>query len=113
MNQLPTIRRLLAALFLLLFAFCVTPKRFLHDLLANHRDTSMMHGLPQQQVTTSGFHCNVDDLVVVAPFLPGIQITVPPKLNTGSALFTDPVVSIILADRLQFDNRGPPSSSCS
>jgi hypothetical protein len=113
LNNLPTIRRLLAALFLLLFAFCVTPKRFLHDLLANHRDTSMMHGLPQQQVTASGFHCNVDDLVVVAPFLPGIQITVPPKLNTGSAVFTDPVISIFLADRLHFDNRGPPSSFCS
>jgi hypothetical protein len=113
MNNLPTIRRLLAALFLLLFAFCVTPKRFLHDLLANHRDTSMMHGFPQQQVTTSGFHCNVDDLVVVAPFLPGIQITIPPKLNTGSAVFSDPVISIILADHLQFDNRGPPASFCS
>jgi hypothetical protein len=113
MNNSPTIRRLLAALFLLLFVFCVTPKRFLHDLLANHRDTSMIHGLPQQQVTTPGFHCNVDDLVVVAPFLPGIPITVPPKLNTGSAHFTDPVISIILADCLQFDNRGPPASFCS
>jgi hypothetical protein len=113
LNNLAAIRRLLAALFLLLFAFCVTPKRFLHDLLANHRDTIMMHGVPQQQVTTSGFHCNVDDLVVVAPFLPGIQITAPPKLNTGSAHFSDPVISIILADRLESDNRGPPSPFCS
>src|SRR6185295_12212949 len=108
-----TIKRSLAAFFLLLFSFCVTPKRFLHDLLANHRDAQALYSIPQQQVAASGFHCHIDDLVVVAPFLPDVQPTTPVNLDNGPIHFSESASTFILAELSQADSRGPPASFCS
>jgi hypothetical protein len=113
MNFSLTIRRSLAAFFLLLFSFCVTPKRFLHDLLANHRDAQTIFCISQEQVMAKGFHCHIDDLVVIAPFLPGIQATEPVIPRTGTVYFSEPSYSIVLADLSKVGNRGPPASFCS
>lgn len=113
MNYSLTIKRSLAAFFLLLFSFCVTPKRFLHDLLANHRDAQTLYSIPQQQVAASGFHCHIDDLVVVAPFLPGVQPTTPVNLDNGPIHFSESATTFILAELSQADSRGPPASFCS
>jgi hypothetical protein len=108
------IRRLFAALFLLLFSFCVTPKRFLHDLLANHQDAKTYSRIAVEQISASGFHCHVDDLVVVAPFLPDIQNPDTLILASSPARFLEPLSSFVfscLAD--DRDTRGPPAASCS
>jgi len=113
MNYSLTIKRSLAGFLLLLFSFCVTPKRFLHDLLANHRDAQTICSIPQQQVAASGFHCHIDDLVVVAPFLPGVQPIAPINLNNGPVHFSEPAPTFILVELSQADSRGPPASFCS
>jgi hypothetical protein len=107
------IRRLFAAFFLLLFSFCVTPKRFLHDMLANHLDAQTSAGLPVQQIASSGFHCHIDDLVVVAPFMPDIQSTVFVFLSSSPVNFSEPFSSIVLSCLSDRDSRGPPANFCS
>jgi hypothetical protein len=107
------IKRLLAAFFLLLFSFCVTPKRFLHDLLANHKDAQPSASFPVQQVAESGFHCQIDDLVVVAPFLPGIQIIDPVIASSIPLSFSEQLHSIVFLYLSPADGRGPPADFCS
>jgi len=84
----------------LLFSFCVTPKRFLHDLLANHKDAQTSVSLPEQQI------------VVVAPFLPDIQTTEPVLLSSAPMLFSEPVTTITFSYRSDTDSRGPPAIFC-
>jgi hypothetical protein len=108
-----TIRRFFAAIFLLLFSFCVTPKRFLHDLLANHKDAQTSASLPYEQVAASGFHCHIEDLVVVAPFLPGFQTSIPPVLTSSPLSFSEPLSYFVFSYLSHHDGRGPPVVFCS
>jgi hypothetical protein len=108
-----TIRRFSAAFFLLLFSFCVTPKRFLHDLLANHKDAPSSGILPVQQIASSGFHCHADDLVVVAPFLPGMQTIDPIILSSTPLSFSEPLLSVVYSYLSYNEGRGPPADFCS
>jgi hypothetical protein len=96
-----------------LFTFCVTPKRFLHDLLANHKDAQTSASLPIEQIASSGFHCHIDDLVVVAPFLPGIQAGIPSVLSSSPLSFSEPLSSFVFSYQSDTDGRGPPVSFCS
>jgi hypothetical protein len=107
------IRRALAGFFLLLFSFCVTPKRFLHDLLANHKDALSCSTQPVQQIASSGFHCHADDLVVEAPFLPEIQFYTSIILTSEPVDFKTPLYSLQLVCLSHTDSRGPPEFSIS
>jgi hypothetical protein len=106
-----TIRQYSAAFFLLIFSFCVTPKRFLHDLLANHKDAQTSASLPIQQIATSGYHCHIDDLVVMAPFLPDIQATEPALYSSVPLIFSEPINLFVFSFRSHADSRGPPADS--
>jgi hypothetical protein len=104
------IRKFSAAFFLLLFSFCVTPKRFLHDLLANHKDASSTTVHLFEQVAKSGFHCHVDELVVVEPFLPGVSSPESLALPSSKTCFSELTFSVFLTCTPSADNRGPPAS---
>lgn len=69
MNYNNFIRKILAVVMLNVFAFSVTPKIILHNLVADHRDTprSQNHS-KDQQLSKTGFNCNCDNLVVESPF---------------------------------------------
>jgi hypothetical protein len=55
---------------LVLFGFSVTPKLLLHTLFANHKDATASRPISDNiELSTSGFHCDVDNLVVESPFL--------------------------------------------
>jgi hypothetical protein len=103
------IQKTAAAFLLLLFSFCVTPKRVLHDLLANHRDAQTSGQLSAQQIAASGFHCHIDDLVVMAPFLPGIQSTVIGLNSSTPWYFNQTSVSVSFGSLSIPDGRGPPA----
>jgi hypothetical protein len=94
----------------MLFSFCVTPKRFLHDLLANHKDAQTSAGFSENQIAASGYHCHIDDLVVVAPFLPDIQMVEPAQLSSAPVIFSEPVVSFAFPYTTNSDSRGPPNA---
>jgi len=65
------IRKLIAALLLLIFAIGSSPKIFFHDLLAKHKDTiGCTKNHHSTAVHKQGINCHFDDLVVTAPFVP-------------------------------------------
>src|ERR1700735_5106138 len=65
-----TIRSILAAGLLALFALAITPKIALHALVAHHTDTHLrLNNGGADQLNKAGFHCATDDLVVEFPFL--------------------------------------------
>jgi hypothetical protein len=107
MQNTNLIRRFSAAFFLLLFSFCITPKRFLHDLLANHKDAQTA-SQTSAEISSAGFHCHADDLVVVAPFIPEIQTNPVAVLSSGIFVFKTPLSSFKRIYLSQSDNRGPP-----
>ena len=78
-------------------------------MLANHRDVQSSPNLQLKQIAASGFHCHIDDLVVVAPFLPGIQAMVVRILSSAPRHFTQPADSFSLACRSLREGRGPPA----
>lgn len=67
------IHRFLAGWLLLLFAFSITPKKFLHNLVADHRDaaaaTARQTDNGASQLGKAGYHCPCEQLVVQTPFV--------------------------------------------
>jgi len=113
LTQPSIIRRFSAAFFLLLFSFCVTPKRFLHDLLANHRDTERAGDQPAQQVFAAGFHCHCDDLVVMAPFLADIHPAEAPAMASARFSYAEQLSGFVFRYLPHTGVRGPPHAFCS
>ncbi len=113
MRSSTVIHRLLAGLMLVLFAFSITPKKFLHNLVANHQDAvavSFSHDDGHTaQVSKAGYHCPCDQLVVQTPFVyqsAAIECTIVPVFavyqdqHLVSVYNTVPVISFL---------RGPPA----
>lgn len=70
LQKQPIIRTLLSGLFLLLFAFSVTPRIFLHDWVARHQDRAgWTKGDGHDHLQRVSFHCQTEDQVVESPFL--------------------------------------------
>jgi hypothetical protein len=102
------ISRLAGIFILLLFTLSVTPKRFLHDVLAHHQDSEHRVSDDVQQFFASGFQCHADDLVVDTPFLqePGAvpSIIIPfSEFGYASPLFARLARNVIVSAV-----RGPP-----
>ena len=71
MAQKITIQKFIALLMLVLFAFSITPKKLLHDVVAGHRDTkcTLDHSHDANgQLTNAGYNCQTDNLVIESPF---------------------------------------------
>jgi len=65
--------------------------------------------LPVQQIAASGYHCHIDDLVVVAPFLPDIQTNGSVFLTSAPLIFSEPLSSFVFSYQSNADSRGPPA----
>lgn len=81
-------------------------------MLAQHRDTQTSSLLPVEQVAASGFHCQIDDLVVVAPFVSDLQLTVSGLVSSTRITFSEPVNTFFPAYTSHTDGRGPPAHFC-
>lgn len=61
----------LAGVMMILFAFSITPKKLLHNLIVDHQDSiAVAHSdadIPIH-INENGFHCNCDNLVAESPF---------------------------------------------
>ena len=68
MLRRPIIQQLLAGIMLMLFAFSVTPKIFLHTLAANHKDRPAGNTENTPRITTAGFSCNCESVVAESSF---------------------------------------------
>ena len=72
--RLYSYRLICAGALLIVFLLGITPKRVLHDFVANHKDaisTELTKNNTGQKASfsNSGYHCHVDDLVVEGLFL--------------------------------------------
>jgi hypothetical protein len=65
------IQQISAAFLLVLFTFSITPKRFIHDVLAQHTDSKVIcnNDISEKHFHESGIKCECDQLVVESPFL--------------------------------------------
>ena len=94
---------------LVLFGFSVTPKLLLHSLLAHHKDISSRSVSKNTEITTSGFHCDVENLVVESPFL-FENITVSFNTPVVFAKYQNkPTHNFCSTENLVSCLRGPPS----
>ena len=72
------IRQILAALLMLIFLLGVTPKKFLHDAVTKHQHTYQEHCSHQHtNIASTGFNCQIDNLVVELPF----EISIVPTFS--------------------------------
>jgi hypothetical protein len=105
-----SIRKILAALMLVLFAFSVTPKLLLHNLVANHKDTPVKCSANNNaQFNIAGFNCGCDNLVVESPF---VENSVTAEIITQQVFYqyiNTEVKDFISVNQFYFELRGPPS----
>ena len=108
-----TIRKIIALLMLVVFAFSITSQKSVHDLVAKHSDQvkcNVHKSAPIDQVEKSSIHCAHDNLVVASPFANfyftlHLQHPVCAQMrNTALLGFYFPAPSYTL------ESRGPPTA---
>jgi hypothetical protein len=108
-----TIRQILAALMLMVFAFSITSQKTIHDLVASHSDKvkcDVHKNLPIDQVENTSIHCSHDNLVAASPFLDfnfSIELA-HPVLNIVTN--THLVCFYFSNNNYSLDSRGPPTA---
>lgn len=94
----------------LILAFSITPKKFLHDLVADHQDDiTIAVNDGHDHIDHHGFNCNCDNLVATSPFTEhnvSIQIYTPVYFSDYSPLYASGIKSITHSFSAL---RGPPA----
>lgn len=95
---------------LLLFSLSMTPKLFIHALVAHHQDVhlSITHD-GTDQLNKAGFHCNIENLVVELPCLSfplSFELEVPQFFRDHRAVERS---SFCSSEHFIFGLRGPPA----
>ena len=97
---------------LVLFAFSITPKKLLHDIVADHHDTkcTLDHSNDANgQLTNAGYNCQTDNLVIESPFENAslvIEIFIAIKYAPQNEFLTN---GFIYSDHFVVGLRGPPA----
>ena len=108
--KLPTIKRLLAVVLLMLFSLSITPKMFIHALVVHHQDVNLsIDHDGRDQLNKGGFHCNIENQVVEAPFLfypISVDLGVPQQFREYQAEAGHQYYSF---SHFIFGLRGPPA----
>jgi hypothetical protein len=65
-----TIKTALATLIFIVYAYSITPKIYLHNLVANHVDNCKVLKANATEFSAIGFSCKCDNLVAESPFIP-------------------------------------------
>ncbi len=94
---------------LLIFAFSITPKLILHDLVVHHKDKPI-HAGENTQVSKTGFHCDCENQVVELPYLT-YSAHQPADIPRSFQLYQTGVnCPFYSSPYLNFGLRGPPFS---
>ena len=95
-------------LLLMVFTLGITPKKTLHDLFANHKDsTSSIPGGNTSQYTKAGINCNCENLVAESQFV-AFSNGVPLNLPSVHYIFVDCLPSLVNHSLFHNNLRGPP-----
>jgi hypothetical protein len=105
------IKRLLAGIMLVLFAFSVTPRNILHELFANHTDETVLSKKTNSAtVKTFDYLCKTENLVVESPFIENIAHF---DFSTYAAYSNHPIFTSYFfysSKYFFFEHRGPPAT---
>ena len=102
------IKRFLSGLLLVIFALSITPKRFLHDVFAEHIDNRQQKSNEApNQLTNAGYNCDNDNLVAESNFIHNQQIFSAPVLISFSAYIFHHI-SFTSVTGIYSSLRGPP-----
>jgi hypothetical protein len=110
-----TIRQILAAFMLIVFAFSITSQKTIHDLVAKHSDKvkcDVHKNLPIEQVENSSIHCSHDNLVATSPFVEFNFTIVLEQLILNIATNTQLLNFYFYNNNYSLDSRGPPAIIC-
>lgn len=97
---------------MMLFAFGITPKLTLHNLVATHKDVKAKNvhvAHSDTQIAKSGFNCQCDNLVIESPFVntyTAIQVSPVIVFATYQKVFVETVFSTVM---YRSPLRGPPA----
>ncbi len=105
------IRSVLAGFLLVVFAFGITPKRTLHNLVATHKDGSAnaaANHSDEEAISKSTFNCQCDNLISESPFVAqsypvNVSLAIP-----YASYSCNPVAVYYSSDHFSFGLRGPP-----
>jgi hypothetical protein len=109
--NVPVIKKLCAFLLLLVFAFSITPKKALHDLIANHKDKSFSSSSGALEFNKAGYQCKCDNTVAESPFIhqnSAVEIASFIFYNGYNHIIPDGPYSF---NQFFFELRGPPFTS--
>lgn len=102
----------LSAVFVIvMLLFSITPKRFLHDLIADHKDTvttAVNDG--KDHIDHHGFRCNCDNLVATSPFISQDIMEEPVMPTNENSVLTTYTSGSKAAIFYHFSLRGPPQA---
>jgi hypothetical protein len=103
------IQKLLTLVMMLIFVFSITPKKYLHDAVADHQDYYSFGLATEPSVSKTGINCACDDLVVSASFLEtSITGITEQPIAHGSHLVSTYFI-LLPSSSATKDSRGPPS----
>lgn len=93
----------------MIFVFSITPKKYLHDLVADHTDFYGYTSESEKAITAPGLDCDDDEQVVTVPFISSVaafSFLLSNDLHTAIS----PVYNFIpLNISATKDVRGPPA----
>lgn len=106
-----TIRTILSALLLLVFLTGITPRKYWHDLLADHKDViGATHHSDKLQLNKTGFNCGWNNQVAsVSPFIETEAIQLPAPSLVFPSYTLAPLSPLHLSPLTQQPLRGPPA----
>ncbi len=94
---------------LLIFAFSITPKKYLHDLVADHTDFYGYSSQHEKAINKIGLDCDKDDLVVSVPFIESITAFSFECISNSTGTFFTAYKYLPSKLSATNDVRGPPA----
>jgi hypothetical protein len=105
-----SIKKVVAAVMLIVFAFSVTPTIFLHNWVANHKDSvNRSAAAHKEQVSKKLFSCHCDNIVAESPFTEPDVVILVPAIQIFSLQKFDKRVCFSSSQYIFFSRRGPPA----
>jgi hypothetical protein len=105
-------RTYMSIFMLLVFAFATTPKRLLHHLITSHQHSYSAHQHcthHYEELTEKGFHCDIDNTVVEAPYVYQVQYFNFLHIDYTKVFSTFSVIDGCVTNTSFYALRGPPS----
>lgn len=103
-----------AVFVIVMLLFSITPKRFLHDLIADHKDTvTIATNDGKDHIDHHGFRCDCDNLVATSPFISQDIMAEPLTPTIENSFFTTYTSGSKAAIYYNFSLRGPPAQAYS